>query len=161
MDHNYLRVEKEVHKIKLNQLGARVKTIEGALHYVTFSVGGIEVKYSYHINDAGEYLLQRITPYPVSYSGICKSQNDVIDIIEHDISKWRNAEKSKKFLQFIDVNKQIDRVLKTFDDLYLYYNISHVQLKKIVEKLDALEKTIYDTKDASERVYFGKDPEVI
>ncbi len=160
MGRELLRVEKDIHQIKLNQLGAEVKAVDGILHYVWYSVKGINIKYAYHINDGGEYFLQRLEPYPISF-GNYPSHNDVIDIIEHDILQMNNAEKSKKFVNFIEINKKINKALRAFDDLYLYYNVSRVQTEKIIEKINDLEQVIYETKDVSERVYFGKDPEGI
>lgn len=160
MGHKYLKVEKDIHQIKLNQLGAEVKAIDGILHYVEYSAKGVHIKYAYHINDGGEYLLQRLEPYPISF-GNYPTYDDVIDIIEHDILQMKNAEKSKKFFNFIKTNKKINKSLRAFDDLFLYYNVSHVQIEKIMQKIDELEEILQDTKNQSERVYFAKDPEGI
>lgn len=155
-----MNLEKSIHEIKLRQMGARVKVIKGIMHYVHFDLDGIAVEYVYHINDEGNYFLQRLSPYPLT-AGTYESQEDVVNLIRHDIVQMRNAKKSKKFPKFIEINKRINNLLRNFEDLYLYYNVPSTQAAKIEEKLCQLKNLILETKDTSERVYFEKDPESI
>lgn len=154
----YVGVEKDIHCIKLKQLGAQVEVIRGIMHYVKFEIEDVKVKYVYHINKKGKYFLERCSPYPLNV-GTYETQDDVIETIKHDISQIKNARNSKKFKKFIDLNKKVSDILRNFEDLYLYYNVSRVQVEKIATTIDDLQTLIHETKDMSERVYFDKDPD--
>ncbi len=156
----FMGVEQDMHYIKLKQMGAKVEVIRGIMHYVQFDIEGTKVKYVYHINKKGRYFLERATPYPLNV-GTYESQEDVIETIKHDIAQIRNAKNSKKFQKFIDINKKVSEILRNFEDLYLYYNVSRTQAEKIGANIDELQKLILETKDMSERIYFEKDPDSI
>ncbi|SHJ62106.1 hypothetical protein SAMN02745975_02492 [Geosporobacter subterraneus DSM 17957] len=156
----FLDLEQDIHEIKLRQMGGDVEVIQGIMHYVSFDVEGTLVKYVYHINKKGKFFLQRRAPYPLNV-GAYESQEDVIDIIRHDLAQMRNAKKSKKFNKFIEINKNLNCLMRNFEDLYLYYNVPRQQAEKIEETIDHLKNLIYETKDISERVYFEKDPDTL
>lgn len=160
MGRKYMGVEKNIHQIKLQQMGAQVEVINGIMHYVCFDLEGTHIDYVYHINHKGNFFLQRKSPYPLNV-GTFSSHEDVITIIQHDIAQMRNAKKSKKFDKFIETNQKISTILRNFEDLFLYYNVSHGQSIKIDEKINELKQLILETKDMSERVYFEKDPDSI
>ncbi|WP_068554496.1 ROK family protein [Thermotalea metallivorans] len=158
MSKQFLDLEKDIHEIKLRQMGGEVEVIRGIMHYVRFDIGGTIVKYVYHINKKGKYFLQRQAPYPLN-AGTYESEQDVIDIIRHDLAQMKNAKKSKKFDKFIEMNKNLSNMMRKFEDLYLYYNVPSVQMEKIEKTIQQLGNLIFETKDISERVYFEKDPE--
>ncbi len=67
--------------------------------------------------------------------------------------------RSSNFEKFVDVDNNIARLVRVFEDLYLYYNIPKEDLKLINDEVDTILKTILDIKGHSERVYFKKEPE--
>ncbi|MFZ5969028.1 MAG: hypothetical protein ACOYVK_17875 [Bacillota bacterium] len=160
MSKKFMNVERNIHEIKLRQMGAEVQVIRGIMHYVRFNLDGTIVEYVYHINNKDNYFLQRRSPYPLNV-GIYESHDDVINIIQHDIAQMLNAKKSKKFDKFIEINRTLCNIERNFEDLYLYYNIPGVQAGKIEEKIAELKTLILETQKISERVYFDKDPDSI
>ncbi|MBB6217114.1 hypothetical protein HNQ80_003220 [Anaerosolibacter carboniphilus] len=160
MSKQFIDLEKDIHELKLRQMGAVVEDIRGIMHYVRFDIDGTAVKYVYHINKKGTYFLQRRSPYPLNV-GTFESKEDVINIIQHDLAQMKNAKNSKKFDKFIEINKSLSSIMRNFEDLYLYYNVSRVQTEKIEETLQHLKDLIFETRDKSERVYFEKDPDTL
>ncbi|WP_243109413.1 hypothetical protein [Anaerophilus nitritogenes] len=160
MSRKFINVEGNIHKIKLQQLGAKVEVIQGIMYFVQMDIEDTNLKYVYHINDKGDYFIQRRAPYPINL-GTYSSHEDVVNIIKHDILQMKNAKRSKKFDKFIDINKTLNEIAQNFEDLYLYYNVSGVQAKKFDEKIEELKKLIKETKDQSKRVYFEKEPDSI
>ncbi|MFZ5967059.1 MAG: hypothetical protein ACOYVK_07775 [Bacillota bacterium] len=158
MSELFLGVEKEIHNIKLKQMGGEVEVLRGFLHYVRFQIDDTVIKYVYHLNKKDKFFLQRRAPYPLNI-GTYESEEDVINIIAHDIAQIKNAKNSKKFDKFIEINKSISTILRNFEDLYLYYNISRSQTEKIETVINELQTLIFETKEQSQRVYFDKDPD--
>lgn len=156
----FLDLEKDIHELKLRQMGAEVEDIRGIMHYVCFKLDGTSVKYVYHINKKGKYFLQRRSPYPLNV-GTFESKEDVINIIQHDLAQMKNAKKSKKFDKFIEINQSLSTTMRNFEDLFLYYNVSRTQTEKLEEALQQFKSLILETRDMSERVYFEKDPDTL
>ncbi len=160
MSKQFLDLEKDIHELKLRQMGAIVEDIRGIMHYVRFDIEGTVVKYAYHINKKGKYFLQRRSPYPLNV-GTFESKEDVMNIIQHDIAQMKNAKHSKKFDKFIEINKSLSNIMRNFEDLYLYYNVNRTQTEKIEETIQHLKNLVFETRDMSERVYFEKDPDTL
>ncbi|QZY56222.1 hypothetical protein [Crassaminicella profunda] len=160
MSRRFINLQKNIHQIKLQQMGAHVEVIEGVMHFVRVQIEDTIIKYVYHINDKGDYFLQRRCPYPLNF-GTYPTQDNVINIIQHDILQMKNAKKSKKFQQFIEINKSLTHIAKDFEELYLYYNVSGIQAKKINEKINELKKELIETKNISTKIHFEKDPDTI
>jgi len=110
LNKKFLDLEKDIHDIKLKQMGAELEAIRGIMHYVRFQLDDTAVKYVYHINKKEKYFLQRRSPYPLNV-GTYESKDDVINIIQHDMAQIRNAKQSKKFNKFIEINKKISTIL--------------------------------------------------
>lgn len=152
MEKQLIGVEQNVHQIKLRQMGADITAIQGVLHYVRFMIKDTKFEYVYHINKKGEYFLQRKAPYPLNV-GTYSKEDDVIDIINIDVNKMKNATKSKKFQRFIGDNQTISTILQNFEDLYLHYNVSRGDIEEIDKKILELKDLISKTRDKSEKVY--------
>lgn len=146
------------HSMKLQQMGGKVNMINSKLCYVDFDISGFKLQYVYNINKKGNYFVERIKPYPLALKEF-ESENDVIDIISIDLEQFKNAIKSHHSSEFVDTGRKLVDVLKKFEDLYLYYNISSENISGLMEKLTELENHIKDVKDGSERLYFKKDPD--
>lgn len=156
----YINSEASQHEMKLRQLGAKVEKVSGKTLFVEFLVNGVEISYTYNINKKGKYFLERIKPYPLPIKEF-DTEDDVIDLIDIDIKQFSNAVKSKNIITFIEISKQLNRLNKEFEDLYLYYNIPKEKMRSIMGKLHAIHEEIIETKECCDRVFYGKDPENI
>lgn len=145
---------------KLRELGCRVISIQGVMFMVKYHLDDFKITYMYHINNDNTYFLERIRPY-VLPAGDFKTEEDVVEAIKTDIEQLKNAKNSKNFDAFIDVDIEIAKAVRAFDDLFLYYNISKEDISLIKEEINTLKSIFKDVKSRSKRVYYEKDPEGI
>ncbi|WIF94281.1 hypothetical protein [Caminicella sporogenes] len=143
---------------ELKKLGAKVISVQGIMIYVKFKIKNIKLEYLYHINPDSTYFLERIKPYVMAV-GNFNTEEDIIDIIKIDLEQFKNAMNSKNFKDFIEVDDKISKLVRYFEDLYLYYNISKEDLKLLKDEVNTILNTIIDIKDRSKRVYYKKEPE--
>ncbi len=126
------------HTIKLQQMGAKVQVINSTLCYVHFEIEGLELEYVYNVNHKGNYFLERIKPYPLAIEEF-DNEHDVVKLIQSDVTKFKNALKSRHVERFISIAKQIGKTFSTFEDTFLNYNIPTEKVDKIYKKILALE----------------------
>lgn len=158
MTRRLINAEVLEHSMKLQQMGGKVEIVNSKLCYIDFDIHGFHLQYVYNINKKGNYFLERIKPYPLPLKEF-ESENDVVEIIGVDVEQFKNAVKSHHSSEFIDTGRLLVGVLKKFEDLYLYYNISTEDVTKLVEHLKTFEKEVAEVKDNSKRLYFKKEPE--
>jgi hypothetical protein len=143
---------------KLRELGCKVVSVQEVMFYVKYSVNDFKIEYMYHINPDNTYYLERIKPYVVS-AGNLNSEEEVVNAIKIDIEQFKNASHSKNFKEFIEVDTEIARAVRAFEDLYLYYNISKEDTKIIKEHINNFMDLLREVKDRSKRVFYEKDPQ--
>ncbi len=76
-------------------------------------------------NKKNKYFLERISPYNVTI-GQFEKEEDVINTIKIDISKFENAKNSNKFNKFINTGKDfvdIVKSLKIFIYIIMFQNM--------------------------------------
>lgn len=142
---------------KLREMGCKVVSIQGVMFYVKYSLDDYKIEYIYHLNPDNTYYLERIKPYMVS-AGTFKTEEEVVNAIKIDIEQFKNAKNSKNFNDFIDVDKEISKAVRAFEDLYLYYNISKDDIELVKEHINDFMKLIVKVKDRSKRVFYEKEP---
>lgn len=145
---------------KLRDIGCEVISIQGIMFYIKYKLDDFKISYMYHINEDNTYYLERIKPYVVSI-GDLKSEEDVVNLIKIDINQFQNAKKSKNFQSFIDVDTELSKTVKTFEDLFLYYNISEEDTTLVKEEIEKIEDLLKEVKSRSQRIFYDKDPENI
>lgn len=145
---------------ELRKLGAKVISIQGIMFYVKFKIKNTKLSYMYHIKTDNTYYLERIKPYFMTI-GDFDSEEDIIDTIKIDLEQFENAMNSKNFNDFIEVDKSITKLVRYFEDLYLYYNVSKDDMNTIKEEVNILLEKILAIKENSQRVYYKKDPDVL
>lgn len=155
---SYISSEASQHDMKLVQMGAKVELINSKTCYVKFTIGDITVEYVYNINAKGKYFLERIKPYPLPIK-VFEKEADVIKIIDIDIRQFKNAAKSKNIDTFIKINNELNKTIKKFEDLFLYYNVPTIENEIIMNKIQEIQDEIVKTQKNSERVFFDKDPD--
>ncbi len=144
--------------MKLQQMGAKVEVINSKLCYVNFDVSGFNLQYVYNINKKGSYFLERIKPYPLPLK-VYESEQDLVEVIAIDVEQFKNAVRSHHSSEFIDTGRNLIDVLKMFEDLYLYYNISTEDMNGLKNHLSDFSSEIKKIKEKSERLYFKKEPD--
>jgi hypothetical protein len=127
---------------------------------VKYQLDDYKITYMYHINNDNTYFLERIRPYVVP-AGDFKTEEEVVESIKTDIEQFKNAKKSKNFQSFIDVDVELSKTVRTFDDLFLYYNISKEDTLLINDEINKIKSLLKEVKNRSKRVYYDKDPEMI
>lgn len=143
---------------KLREMGCKVVNVQGVMFYVTYMLEDFKISYMYHIDTDNTYYLERLKPYVVS-AGSFKTEEEVVKTIKIDIDQFRNAKKSKNFNKFIEVDTQISNTVRTFEDLFLYYNISSEDTEIIKDEIIKINDMLNDIRSRSERVFHEKDPE--
>ncbi|BEP28909.1 hypothetical protein [Helicovermis profundi] len=155
----YINAEAMQHAMKLAQMGATVQQINSKMCYVTFDLKeDIKLEYVYNINSKEKYFLERIKPYPLPIK-VFDSEEDLIDIIQIDLEQFKSAINSHNLSDFIKINKRLNKTIKKFEDLFLYYNVPTIEMDIIMEEISKIEEEIDKTKEISKRIYFKKDPE--
>jgi len=145
---------------KLRDLGCEVASVQGVMFYVKYLCEDLKIEYLYYINPDNTYYLERIKPYVVA-AGDLKSEEEVVNAIKIDIEQFRNAKQSKNFNSFIDVDIELSKAVRTFEDLYLYYNISKEDTELIKAEIGNIMSLLKEVKNKSTRVFLEKDPETL
>ena len=145
---------------KLRELGCKVISVQGVMFLVKYQLDDYKITYMYHINNDNTYFLERVRPYVVP-AGDFKTEEEVVESIKTDIEQFKNAKKSKNFQSFIDVDVELSKTVRAFDDLFLYYNISKEDTLLITEEINKIKSLLKEVKDRSNRVYYDKDPKMI
>ncbi|MDN5352238.1 MAG: hypothetical protein PWQ12_1158 [Clostridiales bacterium] len=153
-------IRHEICKDELRQMGARVISIQGVVYWVKFELQGIEISYAYHIIEDNTYYLERIKPYFMNI-GHYTYEEEIVDVIRIDVDQFKNAMRSSNFDHFIEVDGHISKLVRIFEDLFMYYNIDKADLARLDASVDGVLEDIKDIMKHSTRVYTMKDPEVL
>lgn len=153
-------IRHEICKDELKKIGARVIDIQGVMSLIKFNIEGNKITYIYHLNDDNTFYLERIKPYSMPV-GDYATEEEIVDVIKVDIEQFENAMRSHNFSKFIEIDYNISKLVRLFEDLYLYYNIKREDLDVLDEEIHTLLDIIKRIKNDSERVYFKKDPDVL
>lgn len=155
----YVNSEVSQHVMKLLQIGASVQVVRGKMIYVKYNVSpDFEVAYVYHVNKKNKYFLERIKPYPVPIKEF-DTANDVINIIKIDIEQYTKAIQSKRITDFIEINNGLHQAIKSFEDLFLYYNVDNDCIENIKADVKDIQDRVKIASCKCERLFFEKDPE--
>lgn len=144
----------------LEKVGARVIDVQGIMFHVSFEIKDYEIAYIYHLNPDNSFLLERVKPYFVQIGTYNKEEN-IVNAIKIDIEQFRNAMRSSNFKDFIKVDDHLSKLVRVFEDLYLYYNINSDQLEELDETLNNLLQRMREMTKECDRVYYKKDPDVL
>ena len=69
--------------------------------------------------------------------------------------------RSSNFEDFIKVDDHLSKLVRVFEDLYLYYNVNKDQIDELDTILhDVLDRIRKMTKEC-DRIYYKKDPDVL
>jgi hypothetical protein len=127
----------------LRQMGATsIKTKPAHINIVKFDLSPeLRVSYMYEIKkDEGIYL-QRVDPYPMLIGKLYNEQ-DVINIINNDLNKFKSAYGSTNFAKFIEVANNVAAFEKEIENLFMMRNVDAEDLQKIHEEMGKVHDLI-------------------
>jgi hypothetical protein len=153
-------IRHDICKDELKKMGTEFIDIQGIMSLVKFDINGYKISYAYHVNEDNTYLLERLKPYFISV-GYYEYEEDIVDVIRTDIDQFKNAMRSSNFEQFIELDNHLSKLVRLFEDLYLYYNIKKEDLATLDDSVDCILENIKSVMAKSERVYTKKDPDVL
>jgi len=145
---------------KLYDLNCDVVSVAGSMYIVKYHLNQVTLSYAYHENKNGSYFLERIKPY-IMPAGDFQNELAVVDAIEIDIEQFKNAEKSSHFSEFIEDDKILTGIVRSFEDLFLYYNIESNDLESLKSEINNVHNLIFEIKNKSSRVFTKKNPEFL
>lgn len=152
----YIDSEVNQHVMKLLLNGANVQVVSGKMVYVKFRLKeGIGVSYVYHVNKNNKYFLERIKPYPLSIKEFDTAE-DVVDVIIKDYKQYKNAVNSKKINDVVSIMKDLHNSIKTFEDLFLNYNIEDELITSIKSNLKDISDKITNTPKTHNKIVIEK-----
>ena len=139
--------------INLRQLGATsIKEFNSVMHIVEFDLGeGLIVSYVFNITRHNKYFLQRIQPYAMIH-GKFASDQEIIDFITEDLSRFRNAKNSHNFDTFLLISHLGHHVTENIEKLFLNYNVDSQQLENIQDELEDSLRHILDLLEDSQKI---------
>ncbi|QEK12475.1 hypothetical protein FQB35_09125 [Crassaminicella thermophila] len=143
---------------ELKKIGAEVMEIEGIMFIVKYHKDNLHIEYLYHINPDNSYLLERIKPYSLVIDEYL-TEEDVITAIQNDLDQFKNARKSKNFNDFVSIDKNLTKIVRYFEDLYLYYNIDKNDIAFLKKEVNNMVNAIMEIKNRSKRVYHKTEPQ--
>lgn len=141
----------------LKESGAEIISFEGVMFYIKYKIKNINIVYLYHLNTDNTYLLERVKPYSILINQY-KREDDVVIAILNDIDQFRNAANSHNFPDFLAMDNDLTKIVRYFEDLYLYYNLSPTDICAVKDEIKKVINLIIDIKDRSERVYHKTNP---
>lgn len=138
---------------RLKQMGAHELTnIASRLYYISFKFEQtVEITYVYNINAKNQYFLQRIAPYPLP-KGLFETQEEIIDFIEKDIQKFKNASNSSNFQRFLEINNTLTHVEQNIEHLFLNFNVPKESIDIFHQQLTELNLSVQKAKGKSTHI---------
>lgn len=102
------RVTSDMINMMVKQLGAtNVKNMPAHINIYEFEINDeLTIKYMLDLRRDHAMYLRRVNPYPMLL-GKFYGETDVVDFIRRDITKFKNASKSDKFKQFIELTDNL------------------------------------------------------
>lgn len=143
---------------ELRKIGAEIINMEGIMFLVKYNNQGLKIEYMYHLNPDNTYTLERIKPHSL-HIGEFQSEEDLVEIIKVDVEQLLNAKNSKNFDRFVSIDKSLAKIVRHFDDLFLYYNIDREDMIMLEQETCNFKKKIMEVKERSKRIYHKKDPD--
>lgn len=135
------------------QLGAElVQDIEGTLFYIEFPVtDDFSVKYNFNVNEEQKFFLRRIQPYSF-FEGELDTEDEVIDYLKTEISRFRSAVQSSNFPLYLKVLDNIQDLGDELDTMFLTHNIDKERMEYIDKSITEIRAEIKNTISVSKEI---------
>lgn len=129
---NQNTVSGDIVDLKLSQLGAtQITKLRSHMYIVDFALeNGIEISYVFNITKHDKYFLQRMRPYAM-VQGKYADTKEITKFIKEDLRRFRTAEHSSNFEEFVDVSRKGVELSHELESLFLHYNVDKVTLDEM------------------------------
>lgn len=136
------KISDDMVNILLRQMGAySIKTSPAHINIAKFDIGEeLRLTYMYEVKE-DEIYLQRVSPYPMMIGRIYNEQQ-VVDIIDTDLKRFKAAYNSSNFAQFIELANYVTTFDKDVENLFLTHNVEKETLNEIEEEMKKLHELI-------------------
>lgn len=135
--------------MELHQMGAKVKTLNGIVCFITFMIDDTKIQYLYNINKDNEYFLQRISPYQLSV-GAFKTEGEIVRFIKADIKKFESTSSHNCFQRFIDLNISFQKALDDMETLFIDSDMSEQNFTVMEDAVKNMNNTLALLKSAQQ-----------
>jgi len=119
-------------KMALRQLGpSEVVKLNSVLNIVSFDITEeVKVSYVFNITKENKFYVQRMKPYALS-QGKFSTADQIIDFIQKDLAKFKNAAKSHNFENFLKINAYGNQMVANMEELFLNNNVDQDTINHI------------------------------
>ena len=135
----------DIINMMLKQLGAMsLKTVHANITVAKFEIEDYKMSYMYEAREDGSIYLSRVSPYPLLL-GRFFGEQDVIDYIKNDLEKFKRAQSSHKFEDYLKFVNELAKSSRQIEQLFLN---NHVDADNMKDLLDDLRKVRQDLAEA-------------
>lgn len=137
------RVISDMINMMVKQLGATtVKTMPAHINIYEFEINDeLTIKYMLDLRRDHAMYLRRVNPYPMLL-GKFYGETDVVDFIRRDIAKFKNASKTDKFNQFIELTDNLTQFNREIEQLFLNRKVPTAAFEEFSEEMERIRETI-------------------
>lgn len=150
-------VSGDIIDLKLRQMDAsNITFVNSNMYIVDFRLeSGVLVSYVFNITRGDKYFLQRMRPYAM-VQGKYADTKEIVEFIKKDLEKFKNAEHSSNFEQFLNVSKKGLHLAEAVENLFLNYNVDKEELRDMNEKLDKMLAHVEDIEREADKIHLEK-----
>lgn len=150
-------VSGDIIDLKLRQMDAsNITFVNSNMYIVDFRLeSGVLVSYVFNITRGDKYFLQRMRPYAM-VQGKYADTKEIVEFIKKDLEKFKNAEHSSNFEQFLNVSKKGLHLAEAVENLFLNYNVDKEELRDMNEKLDKMLAHVEDIEQEADKIHLEK-----
>lgn len=125
--------------LKLGQMGAtQITKLRSHMYIVDFTLdNGMKISYVFNITKHDKYFLQRMRPYAM-VQGKYADTKEITKFIKEDLRRFRTAEHSTNFEEFVDVSRKGVQLSQELENLFLNYNVDKATLDEMQGTLNRM-----------------------
>lgn len=142
----------DIINMMLKQLGSTsVKTVHANITVAKFEIEDYKMSYMYEAREDGSIYLSRVSPYPLLL-GRFFGEQDVIDYIRNDLEKFRRAQNSHKFEDYLAFVNEITKASRQLEQLFLNNHVDAESLKNLLDDIDKVKSDLVEAEKSSTRL---------
>ena len=129
----------DIVNLKLGQMGAtQITKLRSHMYIVDFTLdNGMKISYVFNITKHDKYFLQRMRPYAM-VQGKYADTKEITKFIKEDLRRFRTAEHSTNFEEFVDVSRKGVQLSQELENLFLNYNVDKATLDEMQGTLNRM-----------------------
>ena len=135
----------DIINMMLKQLGATsVKTVHANITVAKFEIEDYKMSYMYEAREDGSIYL--------SLLGRFFGEQDVIDYIRNDLEKFKRAQSSHKFEDYLAFVNEITKASRQLEKLFLNNHVDADSLKNLLDDIDRVKLDLAEAEKSSTRL---------